>query len=155
MAADYAKSKAPLHHIGLTVANIERSLEFYCKLGFEPRNPEVTEVSGPWIEAVTGYDDARLRITVISLGGLNLELLEYVTPTGKKSAGIETRDAGSAHVAIRADDINAEYERLKKEGLEFKSAPQTIPPGNKSLSGAIVAYLLDPDGNTAELVQTP
>ncbi|MCW2952186.1 MAG: hypothetical protein JWQ48_1356 [Conexibacter sp.] len=153
MAVDYAQNTHPLHHVGLTVSDIGASVAFYAKLGFTPDEPEIVEVRGPWIQAVTGYEDAHLLITVIALGDVALELLQYLAPTGSSRATVATRDAGSAHIAVRVEDIDAEVERLRGEGVEFVSEPQTIPPGNKSLSGARVVYLIDPDGNTAELCQ--
>lgn len=153
MGVNYATNQHPLHHFGLTVANIEESVAFYAKLGFTPTDPDVVEVSGEWIQNVTGFDDANLRITVVSLGDVALEFLQYLAPTGDRKTTIATSDAGSAHIAVRVEDIDAEVERLRGEGLEFVSDPQTIPPGNKALSGARVVYLRDPDGNTAELCQ--
>jgi predicted enzyme related to lactoylglutathione lyase len=53
-------------------------------------------------------------------------------------------DAGVTHVAFDVVDIFAEYERLKKAGVEFHTEPQIV--------GVFRAtYGRDPDGNIFEL----
>ena len=52
-------------------------------------------------------------------------------------------------VALDADDLDAEYERLKGAGVEFIEAP-TDSPGE----GPRIATLKDPEGNLVQLFQS-
>ena len=73
-----------LEHIGLSVSNLERSIDFYCK----NLNCEVIRI----IEAntenklgkVVGLDGCSARIAHLKAGDNMLELFEYVVPKGKK-----------------------------------------------------------------------
>lgn len=49
-------------------------------------------------------------------------------------------------VDFQVDDCQAEYERLKGQGVEFIRAPSQD-------EGAIIATLADPDGNVLQLFQ--
>jgi catechol 2,3-dioxygenase-like lactoylglutathione lyase family enzyme len=51
------------------------------------------------------------------------------------------------------DDLPAEYERLKKLGVRFKSEPVQITAGRHT--GGYTIYFLDPDNITLEMVQPP
>jgi predicted enzyme related to lactoylglutathione lyase len=47
------------------------------------------------------------------------------------------------------DDIDRDYERISKRGVEFTMKPTTAE------SGMRIAFFADPDGNTLELMQRP
>src|SRR5437867_1002959 len=65
--------------VGMTVADIDRSLEFYTKvLNFEPVSD--TEVWGPEYEQLQGIFGLRMRVVRLRLGGEFIELSEYLTP---------------------------------------------------------------------------
>jgi catechol 2,3-dioxygenase-like lactoylglutathione lyase family enzyme len=141
------------NHMGLTVADIQASARFYGLLGFTPVEPEAVVCDEQWIKTMSGYPDADLRIAWLDLDGITLELLQYESPDGGDSSPLETKDAGSAHVAVGLDDVEAEYARLLAEGVKFRSEPITVPDG--IWAGIKAVYATDPDGNTVELIQMP
>ena len=51
-------------------------------------------------------------------------------------------------VNLDADDIQAEYLRLRERGVEFSREPEQEP------WGGWIATFADPDGNTIQLMQT-
>jgi lactoylglutathione lyase/glyoxylase I family protein len=143
-----------LNHVGITVSDIKRSAAFYAKFGFAPEDPPVIDTSqhdSAWIKTLTSFPDAHLLLAHLKFDGLTLELLQYVAPTGNGSVEIATPDAGSAHLAFGVDDIDAAYERLRGEGVVFRSPPVYIPEG--PFAGVKSVYFEDPDGNTVEMVQ--
>ena len=142
-----------INHFGLTVADISRSAAFYAQFGFEPPDAEAVDCTDQWIKTMSGFPDAELKIAWLSLNGITLELLQYVSPAGAKRTSLETKDAGSAHVAIGVDDIEDEHARLSAQGVTFRSAPITVPDG--PWAGVKAVYATDPDGNTVELLQIP
>ncbi len=52
------------------------------------------------------------------------------------------------------DDIQAEVDRLKASGVQFKSAAPNLITGGVNRGGYTI-YFLDPDGITLELIQPP
>jgi catechol 2,3-dioxygenase-like lactoylglutathione lyase family enzyme len=56
-------------------------------------------------------------------------------------------------MAFTTDDLAAEYERLTRAGVRFRSEPVAITEGINR--GGFTVYFLDPDGITLEMVQSP
>jgi catechol 2,3-dioxygenase-like lactoylglutathione lyase family enzyme len=133
------------NHTGITVSNLERSIDFYMNtLGMKLERQ--FEVQGPGIATIVGLPGAHLRIAFVYLGDFRLELIEYAAPQGGK-LDMATNNVGSAHVAFTTDDVDKTYEELKGKGVRFKGAPTRSRPDRPR-----VAYLLDPDGYTVEIV---
>lgn len=144
--------KNQFHHVGLTVGDIEKSVEFYKLLGFTRDGDKPFAVKDRWIKTMTGFPDAHLLIQNLVLGnGTILELLQYVAPKGTNSGPIPTCNTGSAHVAVAVDDIDAEYKRLSSAGVRFRSEPITVSA--EAAEGVRACYGIDPDGYTFEILQ--
>ena len=139
-----------VHHFALTVADVDRSTVFYGGLGFDVVADR--EVSGGYVEEVTGVAGAQVRLVFLSGFGHNLELLEYCRPRGEQRAR-RFQDAGSAHICLLADDLDAAVERLRECGVRFRSAgPVAVTSGPNRGRRAI--YAEDPDGNAVEIVES-
>ena len=139
-----------IHHFGLTVSNMDRSLAFYADLfGMEVASDR--EVVRDYVEQITGVPEAHLRLVHLSGYGQRLELLMYLAPVGEQRAR-PLPDAGSAHVCFLTDDLDAELVRLEAAGVTMRStsAVETTSGPNKGGRGV---YLDDPDGNIVEVVQ--
>ena len=136
-----------IDHMSFTVSDLEATNAFFAKLGFESLRRYVS--SGPAADKGTGTDNADVDISWLShpQGGPKLELLRYQNePTGKAA---HNSQVGAAHLCLRVENVNAEYERLSGEGVTFVSAPH----GDEF--GVIWVYMRDPDGNVVELIQEP
>jgi catechol 2,3-dioxygenase-like lactoylglutathione lyase family enzyme len=119
-----------LDHVGLTVADLDRSLDFYRRLGLE-----VLRTNGP---------DARgVRSAVVKVA--NQELNIFSRPD---AVPIERRDnaAGMHHFCLRmeAASIEALAADVRAAGLEIVRGPI------KRRDGASL-FLADPDGVRVEL----
>lgn len=148
MAKDYA-----LHHTGLTVFDIRRSLEFYRDvLGFEVVYEH--EKSGGYLADVLGYPDAHLKIALLKLprSEHRIELLQYISPEGVH-ADVEPKNVGAVHVAYIVEDIHEIYAHLTSHNVEFISAPVKVLAGPST--GAWAFYFKDPDGIALEAFQPP
>jgi len=143
-----------LHHVGLTVSNLERAVEFYCEvLGCVPLERACNE--GPEVEAVTGYAGARVNSADLRLpGGGVLELLEYTHPSGNRLVQ-ESCDPGHSHFAFSVGNIDSTYERVLRMGGLPRSLPVRLTAPGSMWDGARIFYALDPDGRTLEFVQPP
>ncbi|MGN6379383.1 MAG: VOC family protein [Gaiellales bacterium] len=134
-----------LHHTGLIVADLERSLRFYHDLLGIPVRERVDDVT-PDVVAVGGWHGKQARIADLDLGdGRVLELIEV--------AGGDPPTPGSSHIALEVDDVQAAWQQVTDAGYESRSAPVTLEDAGPHWTGATVVYVTDPDGITIELVQ--
>jgi catechol 2,3-dioxygenase-like lactoylglutathione lyase family enzyme len=131
-------------HVSYTVSDIDRSVAFYAKFGCEPVNRY--EASGPELDAAVATTNADMDIQVMRRpdGGM-LELISYIRQPSERAA--RNSVVGAAHLAFVVGDIEAAYETLTADGVEFLSEPNTDRYGEKWV------YFRDPDGITVELMQ--
>lgn len=137
-----------IRHFGIVVSDIEKSLKFYRDLlGFQIKIDALEE--GPFIDTILGFNHAKVRTVKMATDDGNLiELLWYQSPKGKKMENKEIFDIGASHPAFTIENLDNEYQRLKKNGVQFIAPPQ-ISPDKK----AKVAFCYDPDGVPIELVE--
>jgi len=140
-----------VHHVGIPVRNLERSLAWYRDLfGIEP--DFTVEAEGDDTSAAVQLEDARITAAFLTVGNTILELLEYHHPRGEDFS-LRNCDVGAVHVCLEVESVDAAYERLRSSGAEFSAAPATIPEG--PLAGHRFAYFRDPDGVQFELFEKP
>ncbi len=116
-----------LHHAGLYVADLARSIAFYRDtFGLEPA------------ERLTFGDE---EIVFLGVGAARLELIA--------SAVVPARPAGVVdHVAFDVDDLDATLASLRARGVPVLDAEPIPVPA----LGVRIAFLLGPDGERIELV---
>lgn len=137
-----------IRHIGLVVADLEKSLDFWCgALGFVIQKR--MEESGPYIDAMMGLQ--KVQVTTVKLSapdGKVLELL-YFKSHPDKSKWIGTPySTGLTHIAINTENIEKTIQQLKQVGMFFPSEPQISPDGLVR-----VIYGTAPEGVLLELVE--
>lgn len=145
-----ARRARGLDHIGISCADVERSLAFYCGiLGLQLRDRG--EARGGDFD-VTGVVDARVRWADIWLDGAQvLELIEFVDPRGRAHR-TKANDPATTHFSLRVDDAAATHHFLEAAGVENTGPPRDITtPG--PWQGARVFYARDPDGVAVEIIQ--
>jgi catechol 2,3-dioxygenase-like lactoylglutathione lyase family enzyme len=153
--ADTSWALQDLHHLGLTVADIDRSVHFYRDLmGMEliGRRPSVT---AGYVSQQTGYDGVELNVASFRISPTcrqTMEVVQYMNHVGEPAA-TETNRAGISHLCLLVDDLRAAVAGLSRAGVTFKSDPVEITAGPNT--GGLVIYLLDPDGYTLEMFQPP
>ena len=140
--SDASWKLADLHHLGITVSDIERSIVFYRDaLGMEliGRRPHV---AADYVAQQTGYDGVEVSVASFR-----------VSPTSRQSLEVVQylNHAGNTHLCLLVDDLRACYADLKEQNIRFKSEPITITSGPNE--GGMVVYFFDPDGYTLELFQ--
>lgn len=140
-----------LHHVGLTVKDLDRSLRFYEDMfGLRPVFDVRSE--GPALSDAVGVPDAKLRFAFLHIGDAELELLEYANDRDT-SYSRRNCDVGAPHLCLHVVDLEASYRELKAKGVSFYAPPLHITDG--PLAGCSFTYLRDPDGITVELFETP
>jgi catechol 2,3-dioxygenase-like lactoylglutathione lyase family enzyme len=143
------------HHVGITVRDLERSIDFYhdtlgLPFALAPTDwaeddhlPEALGVAAP----------VKLRLAAFRIGdgGTILELLQYASPPSERDGALTQNDVGACHIAILVDDIDAHVGRLRASGVPFNSSVHDIEEG--PFEGWRWVYFRDPDGHTVEFVQ--
>ena len=142
--------------VGITVSDIDRSVEFFSKvLSFEKVSD--IEVMGSEYERLQGVFGARMRIVRMRLGEEFIDLTEYLTPRGRPiPVDSRSNDQWFQHIAIVVSDMDRAYQQLRANKVQHTSTgPQRIPDWNKAAAGIKAFYFKDPDGHNLELIYFP
>jgi catechol 2,3-dioxygenase-like lactoylglutathione lyase family enzyme len=155
-AAEPPPSVRAVEAVGMTVADMERSIAFYGQvLGFVPVSD--AEVWGPDYERLEGLFGLRIRVVRRRLGDEQIELTEYLTPRGRPSpADSRSHDRWFQHIAIVVSDMDRAYAWLRQHRVEHASpAPQRLPDWNPNAGGIRAFYFKDLDGHPLEILWFP
>jgi lactoylglutathione lyase len=121
-----------LIHTCYRIGDIDRSVAFYEKLGFEElRRVPIRDEAINVFMGLPG-DGARLELTY------NHGVSEYDLGTGYN------------HIALSVDDLDGTLERLEADGIEPEKPPYTVREG-----GSRLCFVRDPDGYRIELIERP
>jgi len=118
-------------HTCYRIGDIDRSVAFYAKLGFEEvRRMPIGEEAINVFMALPG-EDPRLELTY--------------------NHGVDSYDLGTGynHIALLVDDLDATLEALAGEEIEPEKPP--FRPGGRT-EGHRICFLRDPDGYRIEQI---
>ncbi|MEH6910478.1 MAG: VOC family protein [Oceanicoccus sp.] len=146
-------------HININVSNLDRSIEFYKKLGFDVMIPAIPyldlagkEVSRPIPKAAAHAlglpqgQNGRACIMQLSSGFPKIDLTELSEQKQRKP--LESVDLGLVRICLSSQNLQLDYENLLEHGVNFLSSPQRCIDGM-----ADIAVCADPDGALIELIQ--
>ena len=153
------KKKLRWGHININVSDLDSSIEFYEKLGFEIYKPSIP-YTGLTAEPKSNSIDegsrtalglpeqtsGRACIMQLDNGYPKLDLTQLDDMT--QSIPLSNADLGLVRICLASANLEADYNSLKKIGIEFISPPQTAKDGR-----AEIAICRDPDGTLIELIQ--
>lgn len=137
-----------LDHVGLTVSDIDRSVDFYSTM-FDLKVLDRGDGEADWISAGLGVPNTKLATAHLAGENIWLELLQYVRSAGHDAAP-RNNDVGAAHICFAVPDIEVAYEELVGKGARFIAPPSPSFDGGKSFR---FAYMLDPDNISVEILQ--
>ena len=146
-----------IDHINIVVSDLERSVKFYTEvLGFEKIN--TVHLEGEWIDEIVGLKGVNADVTFIIApeGEPKVELLCYKTPSGESIPSNSLANTiGLRHIALRVDDIQSSYKKLKDAGVKLQSEPMAVPvatPADNPVRKSLF-YFYDPDGVLLEIAE--
>ncbi len=159
-AAPAAAPPAAVRAVGtitLTVADLDRSLDFYQRvLGFT-RTGDLDLGDERW-EQLTGVARQDARVATLRLGDESIALTACASSRGRPvrdDARADDRDF--QHVAIIVRDMARAYAWLRDNGVRPASTggPQRLPAWNAAAAGIEAFYFRDPDGHFLEVLAFP
>ena len=145
-------------HININVSNLDASIEFYEKLGFEVFMPaipylgwlrtrfKVVDSAGSTALGLPNNLSGRACIMQLGNGFPKLDLTQYDDLAQSKP--LDNADLGLVRVCLGSPNLASDYERLVRLNVDFISPPQTTRGGL-----AEIAICIDPDGTLIELIQ--
>ena len=122
---------AELIHTCYRILDIDRSVAFYEKLGFEE------------LRRMPIRDEATNVFMGLPEDGARLELTYNHGRTEPYEIG-----TGYGHIAITAEDLDATLAGLAELGIEPEKPPYTVREG-----GSRLCFVRDPDGYRIELIE--
>ena len=117
-------------HTCYRIGDIDRSVAFYEKLGFEElRRMPIRDEAINVFMGLPG-DGARLELTY--------------------NHGVDSYDLGTGynHIAVTVEDLDGTLERLGGKGIEPERPPYRVSEG-----GSRICFVRDPDGYRIELIE--
>jgi catechol 2,3-dioxygenase-like lactoylglutathione lyase family enzyme len=156
LAAGQQPLVTALDSVGITVSDLDRSVDFYTRvLTFEKVSEY--EASGSEFEHLQGVFGLRIRTARLRLGDEFLELTEYLAPRGRPApADSRSNDRWFQHVAIIVRDMDRAYAWLRQHKVQHASSgPQLLPDWNPNAGGIRAFYFRDPDGHALEILSFP
>ena len=126
------RAMSELIHTCYRIAEIDRSVDFYQRLGFEE------------VRRAPIRDEAINVFMGLPGDGARLELTWNRDQDGGYEVG-----TGYGHIALSVDDLDATLESLAEQGIEPEKPPYTVREGGNRL-----CFVRDPDDYRIELIES-
>jgi lactoylglutathione lyase len=137
-------------HIGLTVEDLERSVEWYSEVFGLVAGPRA-EGAGEVVSELLEVPGTELRAAFLGVGPHRLELTRFDRPEGRPFSR-PNDEVGACHPCFIVDDIEATTAKIVAAGGHPNAE---ILPAVEDLEGYRVLYFRDPDGIQCELFELP
>jgi catechol 2,3-dioxygenase-like lactoylglutathione lyase family enzyme len=143
-----------IHHTGLTVSDLDRSLRFWRDaLGMEVVMRQ--EKEGGYLARVVSEPEAHVRMAHLVFPGTEgprVELFQYLAPDAAAHR-LRPPEVGFAHICLACEGIEELLEALTAAGGSAYSDVADVDTGANA--GSRCVYVRDPDGHTIELFELP
>ena len=142
-------------HTGVTVKNLDRSVEFYRDVvGLDYKGELFME--GEACERLFARKGCKARVAYLNgsdiIGAPPIELIQFIDNESKEEKA-DIFKPSISEICFMSTDIRADYERMKAAGVEFLSEPQEFDFTEYGFGKSIAVYFRDPDGIIMELTQ--
>ena len=137
-----------IHHVAINTPNLDRLVAFYRDVvGFEVLESTAFEwADAPMMDTIVGIKDSASKGVILKAANAYIEMFEYQRPAARYPDRLNPSDHGYTHICLDVTDVEAEYERMSKNGMTFHAPPTSVEGGRIK-----TVYGRDPDGNVIEL----
>lgn len=143
-----------LFHIAINSTDLERSLAFYRKLGFQVLQDRT--VKNDRVKEAFAVPSGDLRFVHLRLGddenATILDIVEWFDPATLDTGAepVQQHQRGLTRFSVLTDDTQAVYDALSKDGVEFLTKPTSVmtPEG-----GWKICLVKDPDGVVVQVTE--
>jgi catechol 2,3-dioxygenase-like lactoylglutathione lyase family enzyme len=135
-------------HVGITVADLDRAIEFFVGIGLEVEGRMFME--GEFVDTVIGIPDSRSEIVTLRPpdGGPGLELSCFVRPDHQPgSPAALSTELGLRNVTFEVDDLQATVDELAAQGYGLVGGIGQYEQAWR------MAYVRGPDGIIVSLAE--
>lgn len=140
-----------LLHVNINCSDLDRSQAFYEMLGFRMLMPVAPEGSGD-VAAAVGMTSYTVRGALMKHpSGFVIDLLEWQEPRDQRPPYDALNHLGLGRIAFTTNNVDADIEHLRAQGVEFLSTAPAAVPGHKGNTVRFICFR-DPDGTVLELV---
>ena len=133
------------HHVGITVADLDRAVEFYAET-FDLDVVAEFSVGGDAFAEAVGVEGAAAEFAHLDADGVRVELVAYDPADEAGSADDpDLNRRGATHLGLAVDDVEAFHAGLADD-------VETLSPPRTTESGTTVLFVRDPEGNLIEVL---
>jgi catechol 2,3-dioxygenase-like lactoylglutathione lyase family enzyme len=136
-----------IHHIGMSVPDLERARDFYVgQLGLVEVN-RIVWGGAAEVDAIMRLRGSSGKVMILRSANAFIEMFEFAMPIPDRAEGERgVNQYGFTHLCLDVDDTEAAYARLLAAGMDFHCTPI-------GTAGVKAVYGRDPFGNVVELQQ--
>ena len=134
--------------VAIMTHDLKRLTDYYeGVLGINPYR-ENSYGPHPSLDAIVDFDSVMIEASWFGMDtqGKKMELMQYTNPITPESTHSRLLTDLGYSFSFEVGDIHKEYNRLKSQGVNFKSAPQ-------KMKNFWMVFAQDPDGNVYSLRQ--
>jgi len=131
------------HHVGITVADLDRAVDFYTET-FDLDLLSEFSVGGDAFAEAVAVEGASAEFAHLDADGARIELVAY-DPAGDANETPELNRPGATHLGLSVDDVESFYAALADD-------VETLSPPRTTESGTTILFVKDPEGNLIEVL---
>ena len=141
-----------VHHVKYTVADLDRSVAFYCDLLGFVLTYQADREGLPSYDTIMDMEDVKLRVGMLEHpeSGFVIGLVEFKNPA-PVIRDLKNNFVGASSLALQVMSARDTYDRLRAAGVPTLSGPTEIVREGKV--AAVAFYILDPDKIPVEIWQ--
>ncbi|WP_256403754.1 VOC family protein [Halorubrum salinum] len=144
LASDSPSASDPTaHHVGVTVSDLDRAVEFYTDT-FGLDVVSEFSVGGEAFAEAVDVEGAAASFAHLDADGAIVELVAY-DPRGEPEPDPELNRPGAVHLGLSVDDVEGFY-------ADLDDAVETLSPPRTTSSGTTILFVVDPEGNLIEVL---
>lgn len=142
-------------HIGLTVSDIDKSIEFYQNILGLTKTGELV-MQGKETDKLFGKENVKVKIAYMNgeekISAPPIELLQFVDNDIIKEEGSLFKTSAS-EICFKVENIERLYKKLKENSVECISEPQYFDFTEFGFRKSKALYFKDPDGIILEAME--